>query len=104
YTPSNLRRPASRYILAGQTASAGSDRYANIDRAMDLEGLRGALAAQPAVKLAVVFGSAARGRSGSGSALDLALRLVPDTAAARREAVDAARRAARREIDTVDLD
>jgi len=71
---------------------------------MDLEGLHSALAAQPTVKLAVVFGSTARGRSGLGSDLDLALRLVPNTAASRREVVDAARRATRREIDAVDLD
>ena len=71
---------------------------------MDLEALRAALAAQPAAKLAVVFGSAARGRSGPVSDLDLALRLVPDTVESRREVVDAARRAVRREIDTVDLD
>jgi hypothetical protein len=70
---------------------------------MDLEGLRSALAARPAVKLAVVFGSAARGRSGPGSDLDLALRLVP-AAASRREVVDAARRVVRRELDVVDLD
>ena len=71
---------------------------------MDLEALRAALAGQPAAKLAVVFGSAARGRNGPVSDLDLALRLAPDTVASRREVVDAARRAVRREIDIVDLD
>lgn len=70
----------------------------------DLEALRDALAPLPAVKLAVIFGSAARGRSGLGSDVDLALRLEPDTAVARREAVGAAGRAVRREIDAVDLD
>lgn len=71
---------------------------------MDLEALRKALEAQPAIRLAVLFGSMARGRSSARSDVDLALRLVRDDAAARREAVAAAGRATGREIDVVDLD
>jgi predicted nucleotidyltransferase len=71
---------------------------------MDLEPLRDALEAQPAVRLAVVFGSAARGRERAKSDLDLALRLEPSTAATRREALAAAGRAARRDIHLVELD
>jgi predicted nucleotidyltransferase len=82
---------------------AGSLR-ASILNVKDLEALREALAALPAVKLAVVFGSAARGKSGPGSDVDLGLRLEPHTATARREAVAAAGRAVRREVDAVDLD
>ncbi|MGH9361135.1 MAG: type VII toxin-antitoxin system MntA family adenylyltransferase antitoxin [Thermoanaerobaculia bacterium] len=71
---------------------------------IDLEALRQALAAVPAVRLAAVFGSEARGKSGPQSDVDLALQLVPPTAAARRDAVAAARAAIGREIDAVDLD
>ena len=71
---------------------------------MDLEALRKTLEAQPAVRLAVLFGSMARGRSSARSDVDLALRLVRDDAAARREVVAAAGRATGREIDVVDLD
>lgn len=71
---------------------------------MDLDALRDALATQPAAKLVVLFGSAARGRSGPASDVDLALRLEPDTPETRREAAEAARRAVKREIDVVDLD
>jgi predicted nucleotidyltransferase len=70
----------------------------------DLETLGKALAAQPAVQLAVLFGSAARGRQGPRSDVDLALRLEPNNTETRRDAVDAARRVVRREIDAVDLD
>jgi predicted nucleotidyltransferase len=71
---------------------------------MDLEPLREALAAQPAVQLAVVFGSAAKGRNLPGSDLDLAVRLAPDSAGARRGAAVAAGRATGREVDLVALD
>ena len=77
---------------------------ASIPNAMDLEALRETLTAQPAVKLAVLFGSTARGRQGPRSDVDLALRLEPATAASRREAIEAAWRAVRRDIDAVDLD
>lgn len=71
---------------------------------MDLETLREALAGQPEVELAVLFGSTARGSDGAHSDLDLGLRLDPATPAARREAADAAVRAAGREVDVTDLD
>lgn len=71
---------------------------------MDFEALRGALTGLPAVRLAVVFGSTARGGEGPRSDVDLALRLQPASASARREAVAAAGRAAGRLVDAVDLD
>lgn len=71
---------------------------------MDLEALRKALADQPAVQLAVLFGSTARGSGGPRSDVDLALRLRPATTEARRAAVAAAGRATHREIDFIDLD
>ena len=71
---------------------------------MELQPLREALAAQPAVRLAVLFGSAAKGRQVAGSDLDLAMRLAPDTAETRRAAALAAGRATGREIDLVELD
>jgi predicted nucleotidyltransferase len=71
---------------------------------MDLRPLGEALAAQPAVRLAVVFGSAARGRAAPGGDLDLAVRLAPDTVESRRAVASAAGRAIGREIDLVELD
>ena len=71
---------------------------------MDLQPLREALAAQPAVRLAVLFGSAAKGRQVAGSDLDLAVRLAPDSADTRRTAALAAGRAIGREIDLVEID
>ena len=71
---------------------------------MDLEPLCEALAAEPAVRLAVVFGSAAKGRLAPDSDLDLAVRLAPDSAGTRRAAALAAGRATGREIDLVELD
>ena len=43
----------------------------------DLDPLKQVLAAQPAVQLAVLFGSQARGRSGPQSDLDLGLSTAP---------------------------
>jgi predicted nucleotidyltransferase len=71
---------------------------------MDLEALRAALTGLAAVRLAVLFGSTVRGGGGPRSDLDLALRLKPASAAARREAVAVAGRAAGRVVDAVDLD
>ncbi len=71
---------------------------------VDLEKLRETLAAEPAVQLAVLFGSTARGRSSARSDVDLALRLVPETTQARRAVVATAGRAARRDVDIVDID
>ncbi len=70
----------------------------------DLEPLKQALAAQPAVQLAVLFGSQARGRSGPRSDLDLGLVLEPDTPTDRCRVEVAVGRAARREVDFVYLD
>ena len=71
---------------------------------MELQPLREALAAQPAVRLAVLFGSAANGRQVAGSDLDLAVRLAPDSADTRHTAALAAGRAIGREIDLVEID
>ncbi len=71
---------------------------------MDLEPLRDALEAQPAVRLAVVFGSAARSRSTPEATWIWRCASSPQTAATRREALVAAGRAARREIHLVELD
>lgn len=71
---------------------------------MDLEALRQALEAQSAVQMAVLFGSRARGRSGTRSDVDLALRLEPDTVELLWQVVAAAGRAAGVEVDVVELD
>ena len=71
---------------------------------IDLQPLREALAAQPAVRLAVLFGSAAKGRQVARSDLDLAVRLAPDSADTRRTAALAAGWAIGREIDLVEID
>ena len=70
----------------------------------ELEPLREALAAIPAVQLAVLFGSRARGRGGPRSDVDLGLILNPDSRAERRRVEVAAGRAARREVDVVYLE
>jgi predicted nucleotidyltransferase len=49
------------------------------------EQLKKPLAALPAVRLAVLFGSAARGEERPGSDVDVGLRLDPDSAALRQE-------------------
>ncbi len=66
--------------------------------------LRAALTAIPAVRLAVVFGSVARGDERAGSDVDVGVRLDPDSAALRQEVEAALGRAARRDIDLVVLD
>ena len=70
----------------------------------DLDRLKEVLEAQPAVQLAVLFGSRARGRSGPRSDLDLGLLLDPDTRNERQRVEVAAGRAARREVDCVYLE
>lgn len=70
----------------------------------DLEAPKTALAAQPPVLLAVLFGSVARGRSGPQSDLDLGIQLDPDTPEERRRIEVLAARATRRVTDVVFLD
>ena len=70
----------------------------------DLEQLKEVLATMPAVHLAVLFGSRARGRGGPRSDVDLGLVLDPDTRAERQRLEAAAGRAARREVDVVYLE
>jgi len=68
---------------------------------MDLDLLRGALGALPEVRLAVLFGSRARGRAGRQSDVDLLVDLQPDTDATRRRVQSALGRAVRGELDLV---
>jgi len=68
---------------------------------MDLDLLRGALGALPEVRLAVLFGSHARGRAGRRSDVDLLLDLEPDTDATRRRVGGALGQAVRGELDLV---
>ncbi len=70
----------------------------------DLEPLKKALAAMPAVQLAVLFGSRARGRGGPRSDVDLGLILAPDSRAERLGIEATAGRAANREVDVVYLE
>lgn len=69
-----------------------------------LDRLREALADLPAVRLAVVFGSVARGEERPGSDVDVGIRLDPDSSALRQEVEAALGRAAGREVDVVFLD
>ncbi len=64
-----------------------------------LDQLRETAAAIPAVRLAVLFGSVARGEARSGSDVDVGVRLDPDSAALRQEVEVALGRAARRDVD-----
>jgi predicted nucleotidyltransferase len=66
--------------------------------------LRETLAAMPAVRLAVLFGSVARGEERAGSDVDVGVRLDPDSSALRQEIEVALGRAARRDVDLVFLD
>lgn len=69
-----------------------------------LDRLRETLAAIPAVRLAVLFGSVARGDERSGSDVDVGVRLAPDSAALRQEIEVTLGRAAGRDVDLVFLD
>jgi predicted nucleotidyltransferase len=69
-----------------------------------IERLRAVLQRFPAVRLAAVFGSAARGDERPGSDVDVALLLSPDTPDLRLELEAELGRAAGREIDLVYLD
>src|SRR6478609_178741 len=71
---------------------------------MDLqERLRERAASLPEVRLAVLFGSTARGQARKGSDVDLGLLLEPDTREARNHALVELERAAGREVDAVYL-
>jgi predicted nucleotidyltransferase len=66
-----------------------------------LDRLRERAASLPELKLAVLFGSTARGQARKGSDVDLALLVDPDTPDARRKALIELERAAGREVDPV---
>jgi predicted nucleotidyltransferase len=68
-----------------------------------LERLRERAASLPEVRLAVLFGSTARGQTRKGSDVDLGLLLEPDTREARNHALVELERAAGRETDVVYL-
>lgn len=71
---------------------------------MDLEDrLRSRISSLPAVRLAVLFGSTARGEARPRSDVDLGVLLDPDTPASRREAEAELGRAAEREVDVIFL-
>jgi predicted nucleotidyltransferase len=71
---------------------------------MDLqERLRERAASLPEVRLAVLFGSTARGQARKGSDVDLGLLLEPDTREARLKTLMELERAAGRETDVVYL-
>ncbi len=68
-----------------------------------LESLRERAASLPEVKLAVLFGSTARGQVRKGSDVDLGLLLDPDTRSVRLHVEAELARAARREVDVIYL-
>ena len=73
--------------------------------AMDLaDRLRQHAASRPEVKLAVLFGSNARGTAGPKSDVDLGLLLEPDTRPNRIEIEAELERAAHRTLDVIYLD
>lgn len=69
-----------------------------------LSGLRRALRTKPNARLAVLYGSLARGDADEGSDLDLAVTLVDDTPAERRMLRDHLERVVGREVDVVSFD
>jgi uncharacterized protein len=71
---------------------------------MDLvDRLRSRISSLPVVRLAVLFGSAARGEARPRSDVDLGVLLDPDTPALRREVEAELGRAAEREVDVIFL-
>ena len=71
---------------------------------MDLtESLRVALQTLPQVRLAVLFGSLARGNAGVDSDADVAVIVVPNSATNRADVEVALGRVAQRGIDLIDL-
>ncbi|MEO6193723.1 MAG: nucleotidyltransferase domain-containing protein [Thermoanaerobaculia bacterium] len=69
-----------------------------------LDRLRQHASALPEVKLAVLFGSTARGEARKGSDVDLGVLLDPDTREVRSKVLVQLDRAAGREVDLVFLD
>ena len=68
-----------------------------------LDRLRERAGSLPELRLAVLFGSAARGQARTGSDVDLGILLDPDTREARNKALLELDRAAGREVDAVFL-
>jgi uncharacterized protein len=66
--------------------------------------LRQCVASLPEVKLAVLFGSTARGQAGPRSDVDLGVLLAPDTRDVRSKVQDEMWRAAGRTVDVIFLD
>jgi predicted nucleotidyltransferase len=75
-------------------------------RAMDIESvLRDALNGEPAVDMAILFGSYARGQARPGSDVDIGLRWTPGVTHATKNAVlDRIERCARATADAIDVD
>lgn len=69
-----------------------------------LERLRQAAASLPEVRLAVLFGSMARGQATRRSDVDLGVSVEPDTSAVRRRATVELERAVGRSLDIVFLE
>ena len=69
-----------------------------------LERLRQSASSLPEVRLAVLFGSTAKGQARKGSDVDLGILLSPDTQEARDRARIELGRATEKEIDVVFLD
>ncbi len=68
-----------------------------------LDRLRERAASLPELKLAVLFGSTARGQARKGSDVDLAILVSPDTPETRRKALIELERVAGRAVDAVYL-
>jgi predicted nucleotidyltransferase len=69
-----------------------------------LESLRRCAASIPEVRLAVLFGSVARGKATRRSDVDLGVSVEPDTSAVRRRAEVELERAAGRSVDVIFLE
>ena len=69
-----------------------------------LESLRQSASSIPEIRLAVLFGSTARGTATRRSDVDLGVSLDPDTSAVRRRVVVELERAAGRSVDVVFLE
>src|SRR5215213_7897522 len=68
-----------------------------------VERLRQSAASLPEIRLAVLFGSTARGQARKGSDVDLGVLLSPDTQEARNKAQAELGRAAEQEVDVIFL-
>lgn len=104
-----LRRAAARGLIRAERPSErklalAADEAVYIRRQWRLLGaLLEELRKQPNVRLAVLFGSLARGGQGPDSDLDLLVRLRRDTAERRAELVDALEAAGGRRVQLVSL-